>query len=130
MSNNDPLANVLSHILNYERVGNKAVVTTNNSRVIKGVLQIMQDGGYIGGYEETEDSKGNILTINLIGAINKCGVIKPRFSFTFEDIEKMEKKYLPSKGFGIIIVSTSRGIMTIEDAKKNKLGGRLVAYCY
>lgn len=130
MSNNDPLANVLSHILNYERVGKKAVVTTDNSKLIKGVLHIMQEGGYIGGYEETEDSKGNILTINLIGAVNKCGVIKPRFQIGIDDFERYEKRYLPSKDFGFLIVSTNQGLITHQEAKEKGIGGTLICYCY
>lgn len=128
--NNDPLANVLSHILNYERVGKKEIVTTDNSKVIKGVLQIMQNGGYIGGYEETEDSKGNILTISLIGAINKCGVIKPRFQIGTTEYERFEKRYLPSKDFGFLIISTNQGLLTHTEAKEKGIGGTLICYCY
>ncbi len=130
MSNNDPLANVLSHILNYEQVGKQEVITKDNSKVIRGVLQIMQDHGYLGVAEETEDSKGNFLTINLIGAINKCGVIKPRFTIGKDDFEKFEKRFLPSKDFGLIIVSTNQGLMTHTQAKEKKIGGTLISYCY
>ncbi|MFP4523757.1 MAG: 30S ribosomal protein S8 [Candidatus Woesearchaeota archaeon] len=128
--NNDPLANVLSHILNYERSGKQAVTTKDNSKLIKGVLQLMQDHGYVGGYEETEDSKGNTLTINLIGAVNKCGVIKPRFQIGKDDYEKYEKRYLPSKDFGFLVVSTNQGLMTHVEAKEKGIGGTLISYCY
>ncbi|HEX32856.1 MAG TPA: 30S ribosomal protein S8, partial [Candidatus Aenigmarchaeota archaeon] len=60
----------------------------------------------------------------------KCGAIKPRFSFSVEDIEKFEKRYLPSKDFGIIVVSTNKGIMTHLEAKQKNLGGILLAYVY
>ena len=128
--NNDPLANVLSHILNYERAGKQTVTTKDNSKLIKGVLQLMQDHGYLGSYEETEDSKGNTLTINLIGAVNKCGVIKPRFQIGKNDYEKYEKRYLPSKDFGFLVVSTNQGLMTHADAKDKGIGGTLISYCY
>ena len=130
MSNNDPLANVLSHILNYEKKGKKLVTTKDNSKLIKGTLQIMQDNGYIGAFEEVEDSKGNFLTINLIGSVNKCGVIKPRFQITKDNYEKYEKRYLPSKDFGFIVVSTSQGIMKHQEAKEKEISGTLIAYCY
>lgn len=130
MTNNDPLANVLSYILNYERVGKKSVHTIDNSKLIKGVLTIMQNEGYLGSYEETEDSKGNSLDINLIGAINKCGVIKPRFQISTEEYEKFEKRYLPSKDFGILIISTNQGLMTHKEAKEKSIGGTLISYCY
>lgn len=128
--NNDPLANVLSHILNYERVGKQVVITRDNSKVIRGVLQIMQDHGFLGSHEETQDSKGNILTINLIGAVNKCGVIKPRYQIGKDQYERYEKRYLPSKDFGFLIVSTNQGLMTHVEAKEKGLGGTLISYCY
>lgn len=130
MSNNDPLANVLSFILNYERAGKQQVATKNNSKLIRGVLQIMQDKGYLGSHEEIEDSKGNILVINLIGSVNKCGVIKPRYQIGLEQFERYEKRYLPSKDFGIIIVSTNQGLMTHVEAKEKGIGGTLISYCY
>ncbi len=130
MSNNDPLANVLSHILNYDRTGKKQVVTKQYSNLIKRVLTILDDHNYIGGYEVVEDSKGNILVIDLIGAINKCNVIKPRFQIGKDDYEKFEKRFLPSKDFGFIIVSTNQGLMTHTEAKEKGLGGTLICYCY
>ncbi|MBN1275166.1 30S ribosomal protein S8 [Candidatus Woesearchaeota archaeon] len=130
MTNNDPLANVLSHILNYERKGKQAVRTAQNSTLIKGVLRIMQDNGYLGSHEEHEDSKGNLLEIHLIGAINQCGVIKPRFRIGKDGYEKYEQRFLPSKDFGIIIISTSKGLMTHQEAKAQGIGGTLISYCY
>ena len=68
--------------------------------------------------------------MNLLGNINKCGVIKPRFNAKMKDFERFEKRYLPGKGMGILIVSTSKGIMTLEEARKQKIGGKLLGYCY
>lgn len=130
MSKNDPLANILSHILNYERKGKQEITTLENSTLIKGVLKIMQDKGYLGEFEEVEDSKGNLLKISLIGAVNKCGVIKPRFQIGKDDYEKFEKRYLPSKDFGFLVVSTNEGLMTHEEAKEKGIGGTLISYCY
>ena len=130
MSLNDPLSNVLSQINSYERVGKKELVTRNNSKVIKTVLSIMQDNKYLGSYEELKDAKGDLLRIHLLGNLNKTGVIKPRSSVKKETYEKFEKRFLPAKDFGIIIVSTSQGMMTHKDAKKKGLGGRLISYCY
>jgi len=90
----------------------------------------MNDHQYVGSFEETADDKGGSLRISLLGNINKCGVIKPRFAVKNKEYEKWEKRYLPAKGFGILIISTPPGIMTHHQAKEKKLGGRLVAYCY
>ena len=127
---NDPLANALSNILNKENAKTKECLIKPSSRIIKEILNIMKDNYYIGEFKEVEDSKGNMLSINLLNKINKCGVIKPRFSVKKGGYEKFEKRFLPAKGFGILIVSTPQGIMTNEEAKKKGIGGKLLAYCY
>ncbi len=130
MSLNDPLSNVLSQINAYEHAGKKTVITRNTSKVIRKVLSIMQEHGYLGGHETAKDSKGEILGINLLGRINKTGVIKPRFNVKKDTYEKYEKRFLPAKDFGILIISTNQGIMTHKEAKEKGIGGRLISYCY
>ena len=130
MSLNDSLSNVLSLINTNERVGRKEFLTKSNSKVIKKVLSIMQEHKYLGEFEELKDSKGDLLKINLLGSINKTGVIKPRFSVKKETYEKFEKRFLPAKDFGILIVSTPQGMMAHAEAKKKALGGKLICYCY
>ena len=127
---NDPLAAVLAKIINAERVGKQEVVIRPASKMIKKVLEIMNEHNYIGSYDEIEDGKGGQLKVYLLGNLNKCGVIKPRFSTKITDYEKWEKRYLPAKYFGIIIVSTPLGVMTHSHAKDKKSGGKLLAYCY
>jgi small subunit ribosomal protein S8 len=124
------LSNVLSQIDSYEKIGKKELVTRNNSKVIRKVLSIMQEHKYLGAIEEIKDSKGDFLKINLLGNINKTGVIKPRFSVKKETYEKFEKRFLPAKDFGLLIVSTSQGMMIHTEAKKKLLGGKLISYCY
>ena len=130
MSLNDPLANVLSAILNAEQRGKPAITTKDNSALIRKVLDLMREAGYIEGYEVTPDSKGDILTIKLSGKINKTGVIKPRYTLQKDGFERFEKRFLPAKGFGILIVSTNQGLLTHEAAKEKGLGGALISYCY
>ncbi len=127
---NDPLAAALAKMFNAERVGKREVVVRPASKMIKTVLTILNDNNYVGSFEETTNDKGGCLRVNLIGNINKCGVIKPRFSSKHNAFEKWEKRYLPAKGFGIILVSTPQGVMTHSQAKENKTGGKLIAYCY
>lgn len=127
---NDTLANALCVIMNAERIGRKECTIKPVSKVIKVVLDIMNKESFVGKYEEIDDGKGGILKLNLLGSINKCGVVKPRFSVKKDGYEKFEKRYLPSKDFGVIIVSTPKGIMTHIEAKEKGLGGRLLAYVY
>ena len=90
----------------------------------------MKDNWYISDFREVEDSRGNYIVLSLAGSINKCGVIKPRYSIKTDEFEKFERRFLPAKGLGILFVSTPKGIMTHYDAKSKKTGGKLLAYCY
>ena len=130
MSLNDPLSNAMSKILNAEKVGKKECLIKPVSSIIKKSLDILNEEGYIGKYEEIDDGRGNYLKLNLLGNINKCGSIKPRFAVTILSYEKFEKRYLPAKEFGLLIVSTPKGLMTHNQAKEKKMGGRIIAYCY
>ena len=125
---NDPLAAALSKILNAERVGKRETAVRNSSNFIKKVLILLADHRYIGSYEEI--NAGREIKINLLGNLNNCGVIKPRFSTKHQAIEKWEKRYLPAKDFGILVLSTPKGLVTHYQAKELKSGGKLVAFCY
>lgn len=127
---NDPLASALSGILNNEKLGKEGYLVKPISKIIKEVLGVLKDEHYIGDFKEVEDGKGGFAKVNLIGQINKCGVIKPRYAVKNKDFEKFEKRYLPARSFGILIVSTPLGIMTHQQAKEKDVGGRLLAYCY
>lgn len=127
---NDTLATALSVISNMEKIGKKECVIRPSSKIIKIVLKIMNENNYVGSFEEVVTKKGNLINVNLLGNLNKCGAIKPRYSIKNDGYEKFEKRYLPAKDFGIIFVSTSQGIMTHIEAKKKGLGGKLIAFCY
>lgn len=130
MSNNDTLASVLSQLNNAVKVGKSSITTAFSSKLIKKSLELMKDNGYIAGFEEVEDVKGNYLIITLNGKLNKCGVVKPRFAIALPNFEKFEKKFLPARGFGLLLVSTNQGLMTHYDAKEKNIGGKLIGFCY
>lgn len=130
MSLNDPLSNVLSAIKTLDNLGKRELLTKNNSAFIRKILALLQTHQYLGGIEEIEDGKGNILKVNLIGRVNSIGVIKPRFSTKRANYDKYEKRFLPAKDFGILIVSTNKGLLTHIQAKEQNLGGKLICYCY
>ena len=127
---NDPLEAALSKIMNAERVGKREVLIQPASSMIKKVLIIMNEHNFLGSFEEIVDGRGGILKVNLLGNLNNCGVVKPRFSTKKDGFEKWEKRYLPAKDFGLILVSTPNGLMTHNNAKEKLLGGKLIAYCY
>ncbi len=130
MSLNDTLSSAMSKLLNFEKVGKRECIIKPMSKVLKKVLDILNAEGYVGKYEEVDDGRGNYLKVSLLGNINECGPIKPRFAVTLDNFEKFEKRFLPSKDFGVLIVSTPQGLMTHYKAKEKKIGGRLIAYCY
>ena len=130
MSLNDPLAAALSKIANTEKIASNECIIRPISKVIKNIFTLFKDNMYLGDFEVVEDGKGGYIKLNLLGRINRCGAIKPRFQVKHDGYEKFEKRYLPAKDFGIIIVSTSQGMMTHIEAKNKKLGGRLLAYVY
>ncbi|MDD5253605.1 MAG: 30S ribosomal protein S8 [Candidatus Nanoarchaeia archaeon] len=127
---NDPLANTLCKINNAEKVGKTSCQVKPSSKVIVEVLKILKENKYIDNFRVEEDNKGGLIEINLNGSINKTGAIKPRFSVKVNTIEKFEKRYLPAKDFGLIIISTPKGIITHYQCKEKNLGGKLLAYCY
>ncbi len=130
MALNDPLANTLSAIENAERVGKDEVKVKPVSKIIKEMLELMKDNGYIGEISEIEDGRGKYYAIKLVKKINKCKAVKPRYPVKIGDYEKFEKRYLIAKDFGIMIISTNKGMMTHYQAKKENIGGRLLAFCY
>ncbi len=126
----DPLADAMSSIYNSELVGKPEVVVAPASSLIERVLQVMQSRGYVGEFERIDDGKAGRFRIQLMGRTNKCGVIKPRYPVKRDGFEKYEKRFLPAFNYGILIVTTPNGVMTHEDAKKDGIGGRLLAYVY
>ena len=127
---NDILSAGLTKILNAESVGKNEVSLNYTSSFMKKVLEILNNEGYIGEIIEEDNGFGKSFKINVMGRINKCGVIKPRFSIKKVDFEKWEKRYLPAKDFGVIIISTPQGLMTHLKAKELGIGGKLIAFCY
>jgi len=90
----------------------------------------MQKNGYVGEFEFIDDGRAGKFKVQLLGRINKCGVIKPRYSMKKTGIEFWEKRYLPSREVGVLVVSTPLGILSHKEAKEQRTGGRLLAYVY
>mmetsp|Transcript_10229 Transcript_10229/g.24853 ORF Transcript_10229/g.24853 Transcript_10229/m.24853 type:complete len:145 (+) Transcript_10229:152-586(+) len=86
--------------------------------------------GYIGEFEIIDDHRSNKIVIELNGRLNKCGVISPRFDVPVHEIEKWVVNLLPSRQFGHIILSTTYGIMTHEEARRKKTGGKILGFFY
>lgn len=130
MSLNDPLADALSHIKNIERVGKMECMIKPASKLIGNVLGVMQEGGYIAEFEFVEDGKAGLFKVKLCGKINNCNAIKPRFYVRANEYENWEKRLLPARDFGMLIITTSRGVMSHGKAIEMGVGGQLLAFVY
>ena len=126
----DPLSNVLSTIYNNEVRGKPEAIVWPASKLIAMVLRVFQKYGYIGEFEYIDDGRAGKLRVQLLGRINRCGIISPHFPVKKDEYTKWESKYLPAVGVGILIVTTNRGVMSHYEAMKQGIGGRLLGFVY
>jgi small subunit ribosomal protein S8 len=126
----DPLADAMSIIKNAESVGKPECIIHPASKLIGMTLKVMADLGYIGEFEFVDDGKSGMFKVKLLGRINRCGVIKPRFAAKLDEFEMWEKRFLPARNFGALILSTSQGVIPHTDARTRGIGGQLLAYVY
>ncbi len=126
----DTVANGLTSIMNNEMRNKQECVISPASKLLGRVLRVMQLSGYIGEFEFIDDGRSGKFKVQLLGRINKCGAIKPRFSVGTTQFETWEKRFLPSRDIGVLVVSTSQGVVSHKKAKKKKIGGRLLAFIY
>ncbi|MFP4401882.1 MAG: 30S ribosomal protein S8 [Candidatus Nanoarchaeia archaeon] len=129
MAQNDPIADAFSKINNAVKSLNSSVVL-KKSKLLVSLLNSLKAHNYVGEIEEIQDNKQGMLRVHLLGNINKCGVIKPRYPISVESLEVYERKYLPAKDFGILLITTNKGILTQSESREHNVGGSLVAYCY
>ena len=86
--------------------------------------------GYIGEFEIVDDHRSGKIVVNLLGRVNKCGVISPRFDLAVNEYENWVMKLLPSRQFGFLVLTTSYGIMDHEEAKRKHTGGKILGFFY
>ncbi len=125
----DPLADALSAMKSAERVGKHACIT-RASKEVKAVLKVFQDNNYIGAFEFVNDGRGGKFKVELKGKIIDTNVIKPRFSTAVDEFEKWEKRFLPARNIGLLILTTPKGVVDHKKAKDLNVGGKLVCFIY
>lgn len=121
----DIVADALNQLMNAKNAKKTSVTVQHHSRLLLSILAIAKLKGYVKEYK----MENNGLRIDL-GNFNGCNAIKPRFAVTVNEIEKYLSRYLPAKNIGIVILSTSGGLMTHQTAIEKNIGGNLVAYFY
>jgi len=124
------LANLFASIQNAEMRHKKECLVIPASSLAREVLGVLHKRKYVGEFEFIDDGVGGKIKVQLLGRINKCGVISPRFPAKKRALVEWEHRYLPAVGVGILIVSTPAGVMEHAEAQERGLGGRLLGYVY
>ena len=120
----DIIADTLNQIMNAKKARKTEVVVTKHSKLLRNILDIAKQAGYLD-YE----INGTNLKIKII-SINEIKSIKPRYTFSIKNLNNYVKRFLPARNFGFVIVSTNKGLMKHEEAEEQNLGGCLIAYMY
>ena len=124
----DPIADMLTRIRNANQMRNKEVSMPTSKMKVE-IAKILENEGFIEGF----NVKDNTLTLTLKYAENKERVITrlkriskpgPRVYFGATEIRKV------LNGLGIAIISTPKGVMTDKLARKNNVGGEVIAYIW
>ncbi|MCL4325406.1 MAG: 30S ribosomal protein S8 [Candidatus Thermoplasmatota archaeon] len=126
----DPLNDALVVIKNAERMGKRECVVIPASKLAGRVFSVMVEYGYIKSFEYINDGKAGKYKISLKGAINDCGAVKPRYSVKSKNIEKYEARLLPAQDYGILILTTTEGVISNTKAREHGVGGKILAYVY
>jgi len=126
----DPLVNALNTIMSHEGRRKNECIITPASGLAGTVLRLIQGKGYVGEIEFIDDGRQGKLRVQLFGRINECRAVTPRFKTKISEMEKWEKRYLPSRNLGVLILSTPKGVMDHTQAKEENVGGVLLAYVY
>ena len=128
----DPIADMLTRIRNANSAKHETVdIPASNMK--KAIAQILLDEGYIASYKVIDDEKQGVIRVTLKYTENKAQVItglrrvsKPGLRI-YSNVEDMPKVM---KGLGLAIVSTSKGIMTDREARKQNVGGEVLAFVW
>ncbi len=110
--------------------GRASVTLAPVSKLVGEVLRLFQENRYIDGFTFVTTGRGGSYEVKLSRRINVCGVIKPRMAVAVRDLEKFESRFLPAQDFGLLVLSTNRGVITQVQARELKVGGRLLAYVF
>lgn len=134
MAVNDPIADYLTRIRNAQMAGHR-IVEIPSSKMKKSITEILYDQGYILKYQFADDEgKQGIIRIALkYDSRSKEPVIKDLQRISRPGLRKYAKATdIPRiiNGLGIAIVSTSKGVMTDKQARKDNVGGEVLCYVY
>src|SRR5580698_8439410 len=120
------LANLFTSLQNAELRRKKETIVIPASNLASEVMRVLQKKRYIGEFEFIDDGVTGKLRVQLLGRINKCGAVNPRYPIRAKDYTKWESRYLPAVGVGMLIISTPQGVLSHAEAQEKNIGGRLL----
>lgn len=128
----DTIADLLTRIRNANSAKHDSVdIPASNMK--KAIVQILVDEGYVKNYTVVEDGKQGIIKVNLkygegkTSAINGLRRVSKPGLRIYSNAEELPKVM---KGLGIAIISTSKGVMTDRQARKENIGGEVLAFIW
>ena len=128
----DPIADMLTRIRNAKQMRSKEVEMPT-SKIKEAIANILKEEGYIVDYKLKKNNVQNILVLNLKYGQNKESVITGLKRISKPGLRVYAKaEELPRvlNGLGIAIISTSKGLMVDRQARKESLGGEVIAYIW
>ena len=127
---NDPIADMLTRIRNANAMRRETVVIPT-STVKTAILAVLKNEGYIADFAATDGVKSETtVTLKYNGNERVIRGLKRISKPSLHVYAKAEELPQVLNGLGVAIISTSKGIMADRDARKNKLGGEVVAYVW
>jgi small subunit ribosomal protein S8 len=126
----DLLNDALVALRHADRDGRPRVEIAPTSKLIGEVLRLFREHGYLSEFAFVPTGRGGKYEVALSRRINSCGVVKPRLSVRYDELERFESRFLPAQDFGLLVLSTNRGVVGQAQAREMKIGGRLLAYVY
>ena len=126
----DLLNDALVALRHADREGKPHVEIAPASKLIAEVLRIFREHGYVQEFTFVPGGRGGKYDVALSRRINSCGVVKPRIAVPYDSLEQYESRFLPAQDFGLLVLSTNRGVLAHSQARELKIGGKLLAYVY
>ena len=123
----DIISDALNNIMNVKRLEKTEVRIKRVSKVLINLFEKMKQEGYID-FEIIEGKKKQIV-VKII-KLNECKAIKPRYSIGVKSIDRYSRRFLPSRNFGSLIISSNKGLINQKEAYEKNVGGCLLAYYF
>lgn len=122
----DVVADGLNQIMNAKRIEKRELTIKRYSKVLLGLFEMMKANGHIDFSVDEEAKTVNVKVIKL----NECRAVKPRYYVGVGGIDRYLRRFLPSRNFGTLVISTNKGMLDQKEAVKENIGGSVLAYFY